>query len=68
MLNTLLDRRCKREPLAHLLGEWSFWGLDFIVSPDTLIPRADTEVLVEVLNFLDSSAYQKIASKGVLSV
>ena len=64
VLKTLLGRRCKREPLAHLLGEWSFWGLEFIVSQDTLIPRADTEVLVEeVLNFLDSAAYQKIASK-----
>ncbi len=54
-LENMVSRRCQREPLAHILGEWSFWGLDFKVSPDTLIPRADTEVLVEeVLTYLET--------------
>ena len=46
-LNDYIDRRCQREPLAHLFGTWEFWGLPIKVSRDTLIPRADTEVLVE---------------------
>ena len=63
-LENYLIRRCNREPLAHLLGEWSFWGLDFKVTPNTLIPRSDTEVLVEeVLAFLESSFYQNLELK-----
>lgn len=44
----LLARRRKGEPVAYLLGEQGFWTLDLQVSPDTLIPRPDTERLVEV--------------------
>ena len=40
-------RRQKHEPLQYLLGEWEFFGLPFAVSPDCLIPRPDTELLVE---------------------
>ncbi len=42
----LIARRGRREPLQHLLGSQEFYGLDFEVSPDVLIPRHDTEVLV----------------------
>lgn len=35
------------EPLAYVLGEWSFWDFDLAVSPDVLIPRPETETLVE---------------------
>ncbi len=45
----LLNRRLNREPLQYILGKWSFFGDEYTVSPDCLIPRADTEVLVEVL-------------------
>ncbi len=41
-------RRQAHEPLQYLLGEWEFFGLPFEVSPDCLIPRADTELLVEL--------------------
>ncbi len=41
-------RRCAHEPLQYILGTWEFMGLPFTVSPDCLIPRADTETLVEV--------------------
>ncbi len=43
----LLQRRRRREPLPHLLGEWEFWGLMFHVTAATLIPRPETETLVE---------------------
>lgn len=42
-----IARRQAHEPLQYLLGEWEFFGLPFEVSPDCLIPRADTELLVE---------------------
>jgi len=43
----LLDRRQAREPLAHLVGRREFWSLDLQVTRDTLVPRPDTETLVE---------------------
>ena len=42
-----LARRLNGEPIAHLIGEREFWALPLKVSPATLIPRPDTEVLVE---------------------
>lgn len=42
-----VERRTSREPLQYLLGEWEFFGLPFTVNPSTLIPRPDTEILVE---------------------
>lgn len=42
-------RRCTHEPVSRLLGEREFWGLPFVLGPDTLDPRADTEVLVEAV-------------------
>lgn len=44
----LLQRRLSGEPLAYILGKRGFYGLDLAVTPDTLIPRPDTETLVEV--------------------
>ncbi len=45
----LVARRAAREPLAYITGHKEFWGLDFAVSPATLIPRPDTETLVEAV-------------------
>ena len=42
-----VQRRAKGEPVQYILGEAEFWSLPFTVSPAVLIPRADTEVLVE---------------------
>lgn len=42
-----LSRRLRREPLAYILGEQEFWSLPFFVSPDVLIPRPETEELLE---------------------
>ncbi len=42
-----LDRRVRREPLQYVCGSWNFMGLDFTVRTGVLIPRQDTEILVE---------------------
>ncbi len=44
---TLLERRIAHEPIAYITGHQEFWGLDFVVTPDVLIPRADSETLIE---------------------
>lgn len=44
-----LARRCSGEPLAYITGKKEFWSLDFQVTPSTLIPRSDSEVLIETL-------------------
>jgi release factor glutamine methyltransferase len=44
---TLIGRRAAREPLAYILGSREFWSLPFRVSPATLIPRPDSETVVE---------------------
>ncbi|MBB6308399.1 peptide chain release factor N(5)-glutamine methyltransferase [Xanthobacter tagetidis] len=43
----LLARRLAGEPVARLIGRREFWSLDFALSPDTLVPRPDTETVVE---------------------
>ena len=44
----LLSRRLERQPTAYITGNREFWSLDFHVTPDVLIPRPETEVLVEI--------------------
>lgn len=46
-VQTLAERRLAGEPVARILGAREFWGLSFALSPDTLVPRPDTETLVE---------------------
>jgi release factor glutamine methyltransferase len=48
-LEAATERRCRGEPLAYVLGRKEFWSMDLVVSNDTLIPRADSEVLIETL-------------------
>jgi len=44
----LINRRAAREPAAYILGQREFWSLDFTVNGATLIPRPDSETLIEV--------------------
>ena len=43
----LIERRCAGEPVAYLIGQQGFWTFDLAVTEDTLVPRPDTELLVE---------------------
>jgi release factor glutamine methyltransferase len=57
LLRDLVTRAARREPVAYLVGEKEFYSLPFLVTPDVLIPRPETEILVEqavgVLRALD---------------
>jgi release factor glutamine methyltransferase len=55
-----IDRRCAGEPTQHLTGKQEFWGLDFEVTPDVLIPRPETEHLIEIA--LDRMALREVRS------
>lgn len=54
----MLQRRLNGEPLAYIAGKWEFYGLEFNVSSDVLIPRMDTEVLVD-------TALESIKARGM---
>jgi release factor glutamine methyltransferase len=68
-----ISRCCDGEPLQYILGEWEFYGLNFKVSKGVLIPRADTEVLVEIcLEYLKNLSSPKVlelcVGSGCISV
>lgn len=48
LFHSLLQRRARREPISYITGRREFWSLDFLVTPDVLVPRPETELLVEV--------------------
>ncbi|WP_051302659.1 peptide chain release factor N(5)-glutamine methyltransferase [Sedimenticola selenatireducens] len=62
---TLLERRQQGEPVAYLTGQREFWSLSLRVTPDTLIPRPETELLVEqALALLDPGGDARVADLG----
>lgn len=62
--DSLLERRIDGEPLAYLVGAQGFWSLDLEVTPATLIPRADTERLVELALQRMDDGTRRIADLG----
>jgi len=57
-LQGLVSRRAAGEPTQHLIGKQEFWGLEFEVTPDVLIPRPETEHVIEVA--LDRLALREV--------
>jgi release factor glutamine methyltransferase len=59
-ISALAARRLKREPVARILGEKEFWSLPLTVTPDVLVPRPDTETVVELaLDLLGNALKQE---------
>ena len=66
IFRTLIARRSAREPLAYITGTKEFWSLDFKVGPGVLVPRPETETLIEaaLAAFPDRRAPLSIADLG----
>jgi len=69
-----LERRKKREPVAYILGEQEFWSLPFYVSPDVLIPRSETEFLLDRVfaktepeNFINGKILDLCSGSGIIA-
>lgn len=61
----LLLRLLRGEPLAYLLAKWEFWSLELLLSPVVLIPRPETELLVEIaLQYIPTNVAVSIADLG----
>ena len=68
-----LVRRAAREPFQYITGRQEFYGLEFIVSPDVLIPRPETELLVEaaveILQNIDNARFCEVGvGSGCISI
>jgi release factor glutamine methyltransferase len=66
LFESLIDRRCAREPLAYIVGHKEFWSLDFEVGPGVLVPRPETETVIEQVleEFPDRSASLSVLDFG----
>jgi release factor glutamine methyltransferase len=62
-LEQMLKRLQSGEPLPYVLGHWEFYGLDFSLTPDVLIPRPETELLVErAVQWLKVHPFRRLAA------
>lgn len=57
----LLQRRLNGEPIAYILGEWEFWNLTLQITPSVLIPRPETELLVELALAVGDRCFSNIS-------
>ena len=69
----ILERRASREPFQYITGKQEFYGLDFFLTPDVLIPRPETELIVEnaieILCEKDNSSFCEVGiGSGCLAV
>jgi release factor glutamine methyltransferase len=65
-INALAAQRLAREPVARIVGQKEFWGLTFKVTPAVLVPRPETETVVELaLSLVDRAVPSRIADLGV---
>ena len=64
-INVMVDKRIKRMPMQYILGVCEFMGLNFFVNSDTLIPRGDTEILVEeAIDIINKNNYKSAIDIG----
>jgi len=63
--NRLVERRAAFEPMAYITGRQAFWDLELVVTPNVLIPRADSETLIEAaIAFCNDNPPMRIADLG----
>lgn len=68
-LDSFLRRRLEREPLAYILGKKEFYGRNFVVTPDVLIPRPESEDIIEATKSLNCTNFIDLGSgSGCLAI
>lgn len=67
LLNSQITRRALHEPLAYIRGKTEFYGREFMVSPDTLEPRPETETMIDLLKQLADSKQLTVDSNTLIA-